>query len=127
MERDENMANDLVILARGLFEEQGAGGRSRYQLDTDSKESDELPQSRGTFDSARLSEQRAAYQERIVVGLDYILSAQSPLLPSPACVLDHTAWIQVMIAMGNRGEASLSKRGRHWMDMEMNAKQALIW
>ena len=65
------------------------------------------------FNGRLLAAARAAFQTRVVGGLDEVPAVlNGPLLPRPGMTMDYLPWIRAMVRMWSEGEGS----GKHWAD-----------
>ena len=135
VERDECMAREVVYRARAKLEEGRMGERLRGYLhntptatatDVDMTAqggreaegnfpTDALPtvDDAWRFNAQRLEAGRAAFQTRVVGGLDEVpVVLSGPLLPRPGMTVDYLPWIRAMVRM--RCECVGS--GKHWAD-----------
>lgn len=65
------------------------------------------------FNARRLAVERAAFQTRVVGGLDEVpVVLSGPLLPRPGMTVDYLPWIRAMVRMRCEGVGS----GKHWVD-----------
>lgn len=130
VERDECMAQEVVYCARRQLENGGLGKRLRRSLHNTPTDVDMTAQGtaqeRGNFrtdplstfdegwrfNARRLALARAAFQTRVVGGLDEVpVVLSGPLLPRPGMTVDYLPWIRVMVRMEYEGLGS----GKHWV------------
>jgi hypothetical protein len=65
------------------------------------------------FNARRLALARAAFQTRVVGGLDEVpVVLSGPLLPRPGMTVDYLPWIRAMVRTWCEGLGS----GKHWAD-----------
>jgi len=130
-ERDECMAHEVVYRARMELEDGRVGERLRRCLHNTPTDVDMTAQGPGEgggnfptdpllsfheawrFNSRRLALARAAFQARVVGGLDEVpVVLSGPLLPRPAMTMDYLPWIRAMVRMWCEGLGS----GKHWVE-----------
>jgi len=131
VERDECMAQEVVYCARIQLENGRLGERLRRCLHNTPTDVDMTAQGTGqgreklptdpllTFDEVwrfnarRLALARAAFQTRVVGGLDEVpVVLSGPLLPRPGMTMDYLPWIRAMVRMEYEGLGS----GKHWLE-----------
>lgn len=133
VERDECIGQEVVYRARVKLEEGRMGERLRGYLhhtptatgvDMTAQggrqgegdfATDGLPtvDNAWRFNGRRLAVERAAFQTRVVGGLDEVpVVLSGPLLPRPGMTVDYLPWIRAMVRMRCACEGS----GKHWAD-----------
>lgn len=129
VERDDYMAQEVVHCARIQLENGGLGERLRRRLHNTPTDVDMTAQGRAQgrensptdpllafdegwrFNTRRLALARAAFQTRVVGGLDEVpVVVSGPLLPRPGMTMDYLPWIRAMVRMEYEGLG----RGGHW-------------
>ena len=129
--RDECMVQEVVFRARMKLEEGRVGERLRGYLRNTPTRVDMTAQGERQgegkfpketlltvddawrFNARRLAVERAAFQTRVVGGLDEVpVVLSGPLLPRPGMTVDYLPWIRAMVRMRCEGVGS----GKHWVD-----------
>ncbi|KAG8874138.1 hypothetical protein FRC20_006649 [Serendipita sp. 405] len=117
--REDDMALWVAYHARVRFEQRGHGQIARRDIGTPlglttlPQASIGLSAQAASLNMTELAMDRAKYQAKVVHALDEGISLQSPLLPSPGCILDYMPWMRE-IARGAQGKLGwMSPEGRN--------------